>query len=100
MRGLFLPVQVQEVGLLVAQQVHEDLAPHLLGERDLDSGRGELAGVVVGWSLLDLLPDEVLALGGEPDVTDGGHHRAVVLGASPGLRRGSSEWRLYNITPD
>ena len=87
---------MQEVGLLVAQQVHEDLAPHLLGERDLHGGRGELAGMVVGRGLLDLLPDEVLALGGEPDVTDGSHHRALVLGPRPDLRRGSSERRLYN----
>ena len=59
---------MQEVWLLVAEQVHEYFTSHLLREGNLDGRLRELAGMVVGWRLLDLLPDQVLPLGGQADV--------------------------------
>ena len=66
---------MQQVGLLVSQQVHEYLASHFLREGDLDSRLSQLAGMVVGWGLLHLLPHQVLPLGGQTNVADLSHYR-------------------------
>ena len=53
---------MQKVGLLVAEKVDKYLAPHLLGEGDLDRSLRELARlVIIRGSLLHLLPNEILS---------------------------------------
>ena len=64
---------MEQVRLLVAQQVDEYLAPHLLGEGDLDRRLGELAGMVVGGGLLHLLPHQVLPCKSLIDTLSGDH---------------------------
>ena len=44
---MFSPLEMQEVGFLVAKKVDKDLAPHLLGERYFDRGLCELTGLVI-----------------------------------------------------
>ena len=57
---------MQEIGLLVAEKVDKNLAPHLLGEGDFDCGLCELTRlVIVGRGLLHLLPNEILSCGNE-----------------------------------
>ena len=53
---------MQKVGLLVAEKVDKNLAPHLLGKGDFDCGLGELARlVIVRGGLLHFFPNEILS---------------------------------------
>ena len=57
---------MKKIGLLVAEKVDKDLAPHLLGEGDFDCGVCELTRlVIVRGGLLHLLPNEILSCGNE-----------------------------------